>query len=204
MRLATAINKIRDHFRSSPCRVVTASMHGRHHLKKEDFFRKPSRVARSPGKTNPRAEWNWARIESSPALVPTPITITIHRWLYCTQKFNWWRRWINNTLKDYFNLVFRICSEVITSPDFLLRSHRIRVYLLLYESKPTNKQEQYDRMPDPSKFFSPLESYCSRLSVGLLSYDSRLTLIRLDRRKKWSRSSVIYYLTHFPIFKINK
>ena len=35
----------------------------------------------------------------------------------------------------------------------------------------------------PSKFFSVLQSYCSRSSVGLFSYDSRSTLIRLDWRK---------------------
>ena len=29
----------------------------------------------------------------------------------------------------------------------------------------------------PSKYFSVLQSYCSRLLVGILSYDSRLTLI---------------------------
>ena len=34
----------------------------------------------------------------------------------------------------------------------------------------------------PSKFFSAIQSYCSRLSVGLLSYNRRLTLLRLDRR----------------------
>ena len=31
----------------------------------------------------------------------------------------------------------------------------------------------------PSKFFSALQSYCSRSTVGLLSYDSRSTLIQL-------------------------
>ena len=32
----------------------------------------------------------------------------------------------------------------------------------------------------PSKFFSAFQAYCSRLSVALLSYDSRSTRIRLD------------------------
>ena len=41
----------------------------------------------------------------------------------------------------------------------------------------------------PSKFFSALQLYCFRLSVGMLSYNSRLTLIRLDRRKKIGRVS---------------
>ena len=36
----------------------------------------------------------------------------------------------------------------------------------------------------PSKFFLALQSFCCRLSVVLLSYDSRSTLIRLDRTKK--------------------
>ena len=36
----------------------------------------------------------------------------------------------------------------------------------------------------PVQFFSVLQSYCSRISVVFLSYDSRLTPIRLDRRKK--------------------
>ena len=34
----------------------------------------------------------------------------------------------------------------------------------------------------PSKFFLTLQSFCCRLSVVLLSYDSRSALIRLDRR----------------------
>ena len=37
----------------------------------------------------------------------------------------------------------------------------------------------------PSNFFSGIQSYCSRVSVGLLSYDSRLTLIRMDQRWKF-------------------
>ena len=45
---------------------------------------------------------------------------------------------------------------------------------------------------NPSKFFSALQSHCSRLSVILLSYDSRSTLVRLDRRKKnWSRNPAV-------------
>ena len=40
----------------------------------------------------------------------------------------------------------------------------------------------------PVHFFSTAQSYCSRLSVGLLSYDSRLTLIRRDHRKKCGRA----------------
>ena len=37
-------------------------------------------------------------------------------------------------------------------------------------------------LPRPSKFFSAFQSYCPRLSVGWLSYNSRSSLIRLDRR----------------------
>ena len=40
----------------------------------------------------------------------------------------------------------------------------------------------------PSKFFSAIQSYCSRLPVSLLSYDSRSNLLRLDRRKKIGRA----------------
>ena len=40
----------------------------------------------------------------------------------------------------------------------------------------------------PSKFFSALQSFCCRLSVVLLSCDSRSTLIRRDRTKKIGRA----------------
>ena len=40
------------------------------------------------------------------------------------------------------------------------------------------------KVVNPAKFFSAIQSYFSRISVGLLSYDSRSTLIRLDQRKK--------------------
>ena len=43
----------------------------------------------------------------------------------------------------------------------------------------------------PSKFFSALQSYCPCLSVILLSYDGRSTLIRLDRRKKFGRAAAV-------------
>ena len=46
------------------------------------------------------------------------------------------------------------------------------------------KYDLYLFLSLPSKFFSTLKLYCPRLSVVLLSYDSRLILIRLDRRKK--------------------
>ena len=52
--------------------------------------------------------------------------------------------------------------------------------LTLYRHKANN---QY-----PSKFLPALQSYCSRLSVGLVSYDGRLTLMRLDLRRKSGRA----------------
>ena len=55
--------------------------------------------------------------------------------------------------------------------------------------------------PGPSKFFSALQSYCSRLSVVLLSCDSRSTLIRLNRRKKnWSRLSLLFHSSLLLLF----
>ena len=42
----------------------------------------------------------------------------------------------------------------------------------------------------PSKFFSAIQSFCSRLSVVLVSYDSGSTLLQLDRRIKFGR--VVY------------
>ena len=126
--------------------------------------------------------------------------------------------------------------------NFFHRSCHIRVDLLSYESKTTDKWEQYnwmvetnlDRAMDPlnfflpsrciaiypllddtkftaiyvnnttgcqinnmdrislffkhpSKFFSALQSYCSIISVVLLSYNSRSTLIWLDRKIKFGR-----------------
>ena len=42
---------------------------------------------------------------------------------------------------------------------------------------------------DPSKFFLAIQSLSSRLSVGgMLSYDSKPALIRLDGKKNWSRT----------------
>ena len=133
------------------------------------------------------------------------------------------------------------------STNFFLQSSCIRLDLLPYERKTTDKREQYDWRAEknfdghsifwwsdfssfsrgnwfchhrlatsssfsciigggrrmklwkfterkeesgiyPSKFFSALQSYCPRLSVALLSYDSKLTLIvRPDCRKKFGR-----------------
>ena len=54
----------------------------------------------------------------------------------------------------------------------------------------------------PSKFFSALQSYCSRISVGLPSYDSRSTLIRLDGSKIFGRVSryISSAANFFPLF----
>ena len=50
----------------------------------------------------------------------------------------------------------------------------------------------------PSKFFSALESYCSSLLVGLLSYNCRRsTLLRLDRWKKFGRAILLPTCTCF-------
>ena len=51
----------------------------------------------------------------------------------------------------------------------------------------------------PSKLFSVFQSYCSRLSVGLLFYDSKSTLFRLDGWKKFGL--VLGYMpTQWPFF----
>ena len=50
-----------------------------------------------------------------------------------------------------------------------------------------------NNLPHPSKFFLVLQSYCSRFSVVLLSYDSRSTPIRPDRRKKFGRANGFFY-----------
>ena len=55
----------------------------------------------------------------------------------------------------------------------------------------------------PSNFFSAIESYCSRLSVSLLTYDSRSALIRLDRRKQSGRTLFVSYF-YFNIQGVKK
>ena len=57
-----------------------------------------------------------------------------------------------------------------------------------YGSKSPNKKRSGFGPEYPSKFLSSLQSYCPRLSVGLLSYDSSSTLIRLDRWKIFGRA----------------
>ena len=46
----------------------------------------------------------------------------------------------------------------------------------------------------PSKIFSSLQLFCSRFSVGLLSYNSRTTLIRLDCRNFFGRVLSLFLL----------
>ena len=48
----------------------------------------------------------------------------------------------------------------------------------------------------PSKFFLALQSFCCPLSVVLLSYDSKSTLIRLDCRKKIGREESLYPVSY--------
>ena len=43
----------------------------------------------------------------------------------------------------------------------------------------------------PSKFFSAIQSYLSRLSVGFPLYNGRSTLIRLDGRNKFGRAELL-------------
>ena len=75
-----------------------------------------------------------------------------------------------------------------TRPIFFLQSSRIRVHLLSYESKTTDKREQYDWRPEkiwtgstilhyPFRFF--LQSSCIR--VNLLSHNSKSTCMREQR-----------------------
>ena len=45
-----------------------------------------------------------------------------------------------------------------------------------------------------TKFFLALQSFCCRLSVVLLSYDSRSTLIRRDRTEKFGRTYIHTYI----------
>ena len=52
----------------------------------------------------------------------------------------------------------------------------------------------------PSKYFPALQSFCSSLSVVLLSYDSRSTLIlRLDCRKKMEGIFVLPIFSHYVL-----
>ena len=84
----------------------------------------------------------------------------------------------------YFHLSTRLLSG---NPDAGGKGAEFFLLLLLLvktENLPINWQISGN---DPPKFFSALQLYCSRLSAGLLSYDSRSTLKRLDVRKKFGR-----------------
>ena len=71
------------------------------------------------------------------------------------------------------------CSKNINLERFVLKCMHAQ-----YSSTVFTFTSHYN-LKYPSKFFSALPSYCPRLSVVLLSYDSRSTLIRLDRRFFW-------------------
>ena len=82
----------------------------------------------------------------------------------------------------------------LLSPFFILWVHcgcvyvhtQIHAHALTY-SYANGRNKNSGTLPI---FFSALQSYCSRLSIVLLSYDGKSTLIRLERRKKIGR--VIY------------
>ena len=104
--------------------------------------------------------------------------------------------WTGRRAKFYTLAVLLVCT--------LVQSSCIRVDVPSYKNIMTDKREQYNWMSgkknwtarryvwhwtvySPSKFFSALPSVCSRLSVGLLWYDSRSTLRRLHQREKFGR-----------------
>ena len=76
--------------------------------------------------------------------------------------------------------VVTLCSPVVamglTAP-FKAKEERER------EREREREKRERERERDPSKFFSALKSYYSRLSVVLLSYDSRST----GAQKKFGR-----------------
>ena len=77
-------------------------------------------------------------------------------------------------------------------------AHKLFTMANNLSSQPDNCRflsDQYYAHKSPSKFFSAFQWYCSRLSVVLLSYDSRLTLIRLDCWKNWSSLGCTKYCT---------
>ena len=66
------------------------------------------------------------------------------------------------------------------------------------ELMPRARDKQYQSKTTRPIFFPALLSYCSRLSVVLLSYDSRSTLIRLDRRQKFGRVATTRGISSLP------
>ena len=69
---------------------------------------------------------------------------------------------------------------------FFLRSSRIEVDLLSYESKPTDKPEQYDWMAEKILDFF-LRS--SRIGIDLLSYESKS--INKREQYKWIAKKIM-------------
>ena len=93
-------------------------------------------------------------------------------------------------------------ERISSGPNFFLRSSRIRVVRQQYQSNTTGRRgKKLDGFVfffslDPCVFWwhyyidfscPNLFCLCHCIAVGLLSYDSRMTLIRLDRRKKYGR-----------------
>ena len=91
-------------------------------------------------------------------------------------------------------------SSKITRPIFFHHSSRFAVIYQLFCSRTTADRLYYDWIVEknlvensasflhPVQIFPPIQSFCCRLSVVLLSYDSRSALLRLDRRKKFGRA----------------
>ena len=76
-----------------------------------------------------------------------------------------------------------VCLELLLS-SFYQIDNEICPICFVHISCPCLVTSFFD---SPSKFFLVLQSYCFRFSVVLLSYDSRSTPIRPDRRKKFGR-----------------
>ena len=78
-------------------------------------------------------------------------------------------------------------EETLNSRRRRRSSAYMDIYLAYYDTvRLWRKGASKEVNENPSKFFSALQMYCSHLSGVLLSYDSRSTLIRLDRRKNWT------------------
>ena len=97
--------------------------------------------------------------------------------------------------------IFRVSHKLQFKQQQLLWSAwRKKAQGLILQHRALQKTNSYEEI-FPSKFFSAIQLYCSRLSVSLLSYDSRSTLFWLESRKKFGRPacfhqykySILYY-----------
>ena len=97
-----------------------------------------------------------------------------------------WSKWMDGTSEV---LLLRICTLARTSRHHKCL-HWIELWLLVAsnEKKREKKERRWKEEKCPSKFCFAIQSYCSRWSADLLLYDSKLTLIRLDGRKKSRRT----------------